>query len=135
MHFSVFICNPNNGLMRMGEIKRKGLQRGERRRKKSTCLQEPKQYKNGYFRDLEIYFREPFYFQNCLNFNNPLETFLRDYTIIDMIASDRCSRFVSCSSMMRLPCSTTSQRSCSGLRSGDCGGRLSHCRVEQTSLR
>ncbi len=44
---------------------------------------------------------------------------------IDTIASHSCSRFVGCTSMMRISRSTTSQRCSIGLRSGDCGGHLS----------
>ncbi len=44
---------------------------------------------------------------------------------IDMIASHSCCRFVVCTSMMQISRSTTSQRCSIGLRSGDCGGRLS----------
>ncbi len=44
---------------------------------------------------------------------------------IDMIASRSCCRFVGCTSMMWISCSTTSQRCSIGLRSGDCGGHLS----------
>ncbi len=42
-----------------------------------------------------------------------------------MIASHSCCRFVSCTSMMWISRSTTSQRCSVGLRSGDCGGHLS----------
>ncbi len=42
-----------------------------------------------------------------------------------MIASRSCCKFVSCTSMMRISRSTTSQRCSIGLRSGDCGGHLS----------
>ncbi len=44
---------------------------------------------------------------------------------IVMIASHSCCRFVSCTSMMRISRSTTSQSCSIGLRSGDCGGHLS----------
>ncbi len=44
---------------------------------------------------------------------------------IDMIASHSCCRFVSCTFMMRISRSTTSQRCSIGLWSGDCGGQLS----------
>ncbi len=44
---------------------------------------------------------------------------------IGMIASHSCCRFVSCTSMMRISRSTTSQRCSIGLRSSDCGGHLS----------
>ncbi len=44
---------------------------------------------------------------------------------IVMIASHSCCRFVVCTSMMWISRSTTSQRCSIGLRSGDCGGRLS----------
>ncbi len=72
----------------------------------------------------------PFCLQNCLNsswhrFNNVLESFLRDFGHIDMIASHSCCRFVGCTSMMWISRSTTSQRCSIGLRSGDCGGHLS----------
>ncbi len=68
--------------------------------------------------------------QNCLNsswhrFNKVLETLLRDVGHIVMIASHSCCRFVVCTSMMWISRSTTSQRCSIGLRSGDCGGRLS----------
>jgi len=42
-----------------------------------------------------------------------------------MISSRSCCRFVVCTSMMWISCSSTSQRCSIGLRSGDCGGRLS----------
>jgi len=42
-----------------------------------------------------------------------------------MIVSRSCCRFVGCTSMMWISCSTTSQRCSIGLRSGDCGGHLS----------
>ncbi len=42
-----------------------------------------------------------------------------------MIASHSCCRFVSCTSMMWISRSTTSQMCSIGLRSGDCGGHLS----------
>ncbi len=45
--------------------------------------------------------------------------------LIDMMASRSCCRFVGCTSMMRISRSSTSQRCFIGLRSGDCGGRLS----------
>ncbi len=72
----------------------------------------------------------PFCLQNYLNssrhrFNKVLETFLRDFGHIDMIASRSYCRFVGCTSMMRISRSTTSQRCSIGLRSGDCGGHLS----------
>ncbi len=44
---------------------------------------------------------------------------------IVMIASHSFCRFVSCTSMMRISHSSTSQRCSIGLRSGDCGGHLS----------
>ncbi len=44
---------------------------------------------------------------------------------IDIIASSSCCRFVGCTSMMRISCSTTSQRCSIWLRSGDCRGHLS----------
>ncbi len=44
---------------------------------------------------------------------------------IDMIASRSCCRFVGSTSMMRISCSTTSQRCSIRVRSGDCGGHLS----------
>ncbi len=73
---------------------------------------------------------DPLFLQNCLNsswhrFNKVLETFLRDFGHIDMIASCSCCRFVGCISMMWISRSTTSQRCSIGLRSGDCGGHLS----------
>ncbi len=85
----------------------------------------------------------PFCLQNCLNsswhrFNKVLETFLRDFGHIDMIASHSCCRFVGCTSMMLISRSSTSQRCSIGLRSGDCGGHLSKvnsCHVQETSLR
>jgi len=43
-------------------------------------------------------------------------------------------KFVSCTSMMEIFLSSTSQRCCIGLRSGDCGGYLSS-HVQETSLR
>ncbi len=42
-----------------------------------------------------------------------------------MIASRSCCRFVGCTSMMWISCSTKSQRCSIVLRSGDCGGHLS----------
>ncbi len=61
----------------------------------------------------------------CLNyswhrFNKVLETFLRDFC-----PYWHACRFVSCTSMMWISCSTTSQRCSIGLRPGDCGGHLS----------
>ncbi len=44
---------------------------------------------------------------------------------IDMIASRSCCRFVSCTSMMWISRSTTSQRCSIGLRYGECEGHLS----------
>ena len=44
---------------------------------------------------------------------------------IDMLVSCSCCRFVGCASVMRISCSTASQRCSIGLRSGDCGGHLS----------
>ncbi len=52
---------------------------------------------------------------------HPLEILVH----IDMITSRSCCRFVSCTSMMWISRSTTSQRCSIGLRSGDCGGHLS----------
>ncbi len=52
---------------------------------------------------------------------HPLEILVH----IDMITSRSCCRFVSCTSMMWISHSTTSQRCSIGLRSGDCGGHLS----------
>ncbi len=54
-----------------------------------------------------------------------LETLLRDFGHIVMIASHSCCRFVVCTSMMWISRSTASQRCSIGLRSGDCGGHLS----------
>lgn len=42
-----------------------------------------------------------------------------------MIASCSCCTFASCTSIMQIPCSATSQKCWIGLRSGDCGGHQS----------
>ncbi len=52
-----------------------------------------------------------------------------------MITSCSCCRFVGCTSMMWISRSTTSQRCCIGLRSGDCGVKWTHCHVQKNSLR
>ncbi len=57
---------------------------------------------------------------------------------IDMIASQSCCRFVSCTSMMQISSSTTSQKCSIGLRFGDCGDHLSKVNsfhVQEASLR
>ena len=60
---------------------------------------------------------DPFCLQNCLILNSS-EILVH----IDMMASRSCCRFVGSTSIMRISCSTTSQRCSMGLRSGDCGG-------------
>ncbi len=84
----------------------------------ATLLGTPCQYRVG----------PPFVFRTALilhRFNKVLETFLRDFGHIVVIASHSCCRFVVCTSMMWISRSTTSQRCSIGLRSGDCGGRVS----------
>ncbi len=57
---------------------------------------------------------------------------------INMIASHSCCRFVTCTSMIRIFRSSTSQRRSIGLRSGDCGGHLSKvdslCSINQSEM-
>lgn len=58
--------------------------------------------------------------------NKLQETFLRSLLHLDMTATIVSCQFVSCTSMIRLSCSTKPQRCSIRLKSGDSGGHLSN---------